>query len=91
MYAKLKGIPDIASHMPDFKEGEYPERKYWNQVLCILYLSQMYDLIVEAQSKRRVDEFSKKNDMIELTPKIADEITNLVTMPSKLGIPKLFS
>ena len=83
MYSKLKDIPDIASHMPDFKEGEYPDNTYWNQVLCTLYSAEMYDLISESLKKRGINEMSNKNEMIELTPKIADEINNLVIMPSK--------
>ena len=83
MYSKLKDIPDIASHMPDFKEREYTEKKYWNQALCILYSAEMYDLISESLKKRGINDMSNKNEMIELTPKIADEINNLVIMPSK--------
>ena len=67
MYSKLKDIPDIAYHIPDFKEGEYPEKTYWNQILCTLYSAEMYDLISESIKKRGINDMSNKNEMIELT------------------------
>ena len=82
MYSKFKDILDIASHMSDFKE-EYPEKTHWNKVRCTLYSTKMYDLILESLKKRGINDMSNKNEMIELSPKIADEINNLVIMPSK--------
>ena len=83
MYSKLKEILDIVSHISDFKEGEYPKRTYLSQILCTIYSAKMNYLISESQKKRWIDGMSNKNDMIELTLKIADEINNLAIMPMK--------
>ena len=83
MCSKLRDIPDIASYMPDFREGEYPDKTYWNQVLCTFYFAEMYDYISESLKKRGINDMSNLYEMIEVTPKIADEINNLIIMPSK--------
>ena len=83
MYSKLKDLPNVSIHMPDLKEGELPEKEYWIRVICSLYIEEIFNLIQTAQSNRGISHASKKDEMIEITPGIEEEINKLVSMPSK--------
>ena len=83
MHSKLNNLPDVAIHMPDFKEDKLPEKEYWIRVICSLYPEEIFNLIQTAQSNRGISHASKKDEMIEITPGIKEEINKLVSMPKK--------
>ena len=83
MYLRLKDVPDVTEYIPDLQENELPEEKYWHQVISTLYPKEMFQLIEEAHINRGIINASAKDEMVELTPEIEKEISNIVSMPSK--------
>ena len=83
MYPRLKDVLDVTEYIPDLQENELPEEKYWHQIISTLYPKEMIKLIEEAHSNRGIINASTKDEIVELTPRIEKEISNIFLKPSK--------
>ena len=69
--------------MPDLKEGELHHKEYWIREIFSLHPEEIFNMIQTTQSNRGISHASKKDEMIEITSEIEEEINKLVLMPIK--------
>ena len=83
MISKLNDHNQISMYIPDYPEGQLPEKDYYHMVVCSLYPDVMNDLIWDAYKKRGVSTQAQNADKIELTQELAEEIKDIIELPSK--------
>ena len=83
LYKELIEDETVSKFMPDYKEGQLPDKNFFHKLVCSIYPHQMYNFIYEAQKKRAINNADQNEDLIEIAPEIVKEIKEVVMLPSK--------
>ena len=73
----------LMKYLPDLSEGELPERTFFYSILGTLFPKELSDIISAARKHRALSENPDKSELIKMTPEMYNEITSLLSHPSK--------
>ena len=82
MYEALKNDETVTLYMPDYPDGQLPDKEFFHKLIWSLYPHEMYSLIEKSQKLRATDNQEFGDNLIEVDPEIAKEIEQLIQLPS---------
>ena len=83
MISMINDYNQIPMYIADYPEDQLPGKDYYHMVVCSLYPDVINDLILDAYKKRGVSTQAQNADKIELTQELAEEIKDIIELPSK--------
>ena len=86
MNDKLKIDEYISMFIPEYQKGQLPEKEFLRKIVLSIHPQQMYEIVKNSQKKREVPENEDRSNIIELTAEIAQEIEDIVTLSSNIGL-----
>ena len=84
MWNHFKKNQTIQKYIPDYNEGELPERNFFIEVLSTVYPNECENLIKAAFKARKSYYNNVTIEMIELTEEVKKELESIISYKSKL-------
>ena len=72
----------MKEYMPDIKENELPERRFFIRILSTIYPDEIKAMIEDARKHRAIAQTQTNQEKIELTKEIMEEILEIQNQPS---------
>ena len=82
VWGVFKENQTVKEYMPDIKENELQERKFFFSILSTIYPDEIKAMIKDARKPRAVTQTQTKQEKIKLTKEIMEEILKIQNQPS---------
>ena len=70
MYSALKNNETVKLFMPDYSNGQLPDKEFFIKLIWSIFLEQMFDLIMKAHKNREIVTNDTEDNTFEVDPEI---------------------
>ena len=82
VWSVFKENQTVKEYMPDIKENELPERRFFFSILSTIYSDEIKAMIKDARNYRAIAQTQTNQEKIELKKEIMEEILEIQNQPS---------